>query len=150
LSSRCKAVRCSMSDASVHVVEIREGLRYRDTNTTDFFDGHGDIIGNSAIPEAHYWYRLYQEAAMARSIVPAAKPTWLEIVQCGCCAKKTRDLQKCAICKSVGYCGKKCQTTHWKMGHKRDCKALDKWKAAMKDIETQTDANFATSLSMEM
>jgi MYND finger len=139
-----------MSDASVHVVEIREGLRYRDTNTTDFFDGHGDIIGNSAIPEAHYWYRLYQEAAMARSIVPAAKPTWLEIVQCGCCAKKTRDLQKCAICKSVGYCGKKCQTTHWKMGHKRDCKALDKWKAAMKDIETQTDANFATSLSMEM
>jgi hypothetical protein len=35
-------------------------------------------------------------------------------------------------------------------GTQRYCKALDKWKAAMKDIETQTDANFATSLSMKM
>jgi MYND finger len=114
------------------------------------FDGHGDIVGHSAIPETHYWYSLYQEAAVAQSIVPAPKPTWLEIAQCGCCAKKTCNLRKCSSCKSVGYCGKECQTKHWKMGHKLDCKALDKWKEAMKNFETKSDVNFATSLSIEM
>jgi TPR repeat protein len=114
------------------------------------FDGHGDIVGHSAIPEARYWYSLYQEAALARNIAPAAKPTWLEIVQCGCCANKTRDLQNCASCKSVGYCGKECQIKHWKMGHKADCQALDEWKTAMQNVETKTNVHFTTGLTMEM
>jgi hypothetical protein len=43
-------------------------------------DGQGNSAGDSAIPESHYWYSLYQEVTVKRSIVPAAKPTWLEAV----------------------------------------------------------------------
>ena len=34
-------------------------------------------------------------------------------------AKET--LRACIICKAAYYCGKECQTYHWKAGHKIDC-----------------------------
>lgn len=39
---------------------------------------------------------------------------------CGVTAE-VRKLYKCTGCKTVWYCGKKCQVTHWKNSHKANC-----------------------------
>ena len=46
---------------------------------------------------------------------------------CGNCGVASADIPErrkmkaCGRCHSVWYCGKDCQTEHWKAGHKRDC-----------------------------
>mmetsp|Transcript_38348 Transcript_38348/g.44689 ORF Transcript_38348/g.44689 Transcript_38348/m.44689 type:complete len:511 (+) Transcript_38348:111-1643(+) len=35
--------------------------------------------------------------------------------------RKDVELKACSTCKVYYYCGKKCQTRHWKLGHKIDC-----------------------------
>eukprot|EP00984_Skeletonema_dohrnii_P015885 scaffold6970_cov82-Skeletonema_dohrnii-CCMP3373.AAC.2 len=45
---------------------------------------------------------------------------------CGHCGVASEDipegmLKACGRCHSTWYCGKECQTEHWKAGHKRDC-----------------------------
>ncbi|KAI0359911.1 hypothetical protein OH77DRAFT_877976 [Trametes cingulata] len=41
---------------------------------------------------------------------------------CAFCGKKSPDpLPKCSLCKSVHYCDVKCQSAHYKAGHKREC-----------------------------
>jgi TPR repeat protein len=45
--------------------------------------------------------------------------------QCACCGRprgNVCNIQRCGKCRGIGYCGRACQTKHWKMGHKRDCK----------------------------
>mmetsp|Transcript_17672 Transcript_17672/g.29247 ORF Transcript_17672/g.29247 Transcript_17672/m.29247 type:complete len:96 (-) Transcript_17672:85-372(-) len=42
-----------------------------------------------------------------------------------CTAEYVRGkLSVCAGCHSVKYCARACQVSHWKSGHKRDCKRL--------------------------
>ena len=41
---------------------------------------------------------------------------------CAHCGKVPRQMKRCAVCQTVGYCDKDCQTAHWKNGHKRVCK----------------------------
>mmetsp|Transcript_7987 Transcript_7987/g.13584 ORF Transcript_7987/g.13584 Transcript_7987/m.13584 type:complete len:260 (+) Transcript_7987:1-780(+) len=42
---------------------------------------------------------------------------------CGVASKDTPEgkLKECGRCHSTWYCGKECQTEHWKAGHKSDC-----------------------------
>eukprot|EP00985_Skeletonema_marinoi_P013824 scaffold6904_cov140-Skeletonema_marinoi.AAC.6 len=45
---------------------------------------------------------------------------------CGNCGVASEDipegmLKACGRCNSIWYCGKECQTEHWKAGHKSDC-----------------------------
>jgi hypothetical protein len=40
-------------------------------------------------------------------------------------------LGRCASCRRVSYCSKACQQAHWKLGHKKQCRA---WKAARKQV----------------
>jgi hypothetical protein len=45
---------------------------------------------------------------------------------CGNCGVDAKDipegkLKACERCRSAWYCGKECQTKHWKAGHKTDC-----------------------------
>ena len=49
-----------------------------------------------------------------------------ELVRCGSCNKSSEEheLKACARCKKVKYCGKDCQTKHWKT-HKHSCKAAN-------------------------
>lgn len=44
----------------------------------------------------------------------------------GCGKKETSEFEfdNCSRCKSVCYCSVKCQTLHWKSGHKAECKKL--------------------------
>ena len=37
-------------------------------------------------------------------------------------------LKKCARCKTSSYCGQACQLSHWKTGHKAECKPAAKTK----------------------
>lgn len=49
------------------------------------------------------------------------------ILACGFCKKPESDISghkkflKCAKCLVVSYCSAKCQTAHWKAGHKKEC-----------------------------
>ena len=47
-----------------------------------------------------------------------------ELQTCPACGKKETkpwEFKRCGGCKSVYYCGKKCQVRHWKAGHKQKC-----------------------------
>ena len=41
---------------------------------------------------------------------------------CGTLEKQPGDFKRCGACKSVFYCGRKCQAQDWKAGHKKKCK----------------------------
>ena len=45
-------------------------------------------------------------------------------------------LSRCTRCLSVRYCGKACQTKHWKSGHKKDCKRLAREYEEQRKIQT--------------
>jgi SET and MYND domain-containing protein len=47
-------------------------------------------------------------------------------------------VKECVGCKQAKYCGKGCQTSHWKAGHKTECKAFQ--KAANDDPDSVTKA----------
>ena len=44
---------------------------------------------------------------------------------CGFCGAEKENLSKCSRCKSVFYCSKECQKSHWK-AHKANCKLAPK------------------------
>ena len=63
---------------------------------------------------------------------------------CANCSKTTRDkdasgkyleLKKCKRCKTVVYCCRECQVTHWKAVHKVECKMFVKARA--RELEKQ-------------
>jgi hypothetical protein len=55
----------------------------------------------------------------------AAQASYEQIAEtCAACGKKGKVL-RCARCKSVGYCGKACQTSAWG-DHKKECKRISK------------------------
>lgn len=43
---------------------------------------------------------------------------------CWSCSKPSSKLLRCGRCKEATYCDKKCQTDHWKNGHKCECETL--------------------------
>jgi hypothetical protein len=43
---------------------------------------------------------------------------------CDNCADTACSLKSCSRCKLVKYCGKPCQSQHWKSGHKKRCVAV--------------------------
>lgn len=47
---------------------------------------------------------------------------------CGKLESQPGDFKRCGGCKSVFYCGKKCQAVDWKAGHKQKCQASAKNK----------------------
>lgn len=48
---------------------------------------------------------------------------------CGFCGAEKKNLSKCSRCKSVFYCSKECQKSHWK-AHKPNCKSPPEIPAA--------------------
>ena len=47
---------------------------------------------------------------------------------CGTLETQPGDFKRCGACKSVFYCGRKCQAQDWKTGHKKKCKAVNNSK----------------------
>lgn len=95
-----------------------------------------DMVGFSALPEALFWYDIYS-SVMAREGHTTDRPDCFSFTKCGCCGArgdiKAATIKRCAKCKAVAYCSKKCQVKHWKMGRKIDCATVEKVITAMKD-----------------
>jgi len=53
-------------------------------------------------------------------------PTLPCCAACGTPKTTRRPLNACSQCHTVHYCNRDCQMTHWKAGHKRACKRLQK------------------------
>jgi TPR repeat protein len=49
-------------------------------------------------------------------------------IPCGHCNKLSTHHSACSGCQAVYFCNKSCQHAHWKMGHKRVCKIIQKMK----------------------
>ena len=90
------------------------------------YDGF-PIPGHNSIPKTLYWLR--KAAAL-----PDAKDFYIKECKrlesyvnsrCANCKKNQDELHEtlkaCSLCKAAYYCGKECQTEHWKLGHKVDC-----------------------------
>jgi TPR repeat protein len=85
------------------------------------YQGSQEVVGHSPIPETLYWVRKSIAAGLME-----AKPLLEKLekdmrARCANCKKVTLELQNCARCKAVMYCGAPCQKLHWKAGHKMDC-----------------------------
>ena len=53
-------------------------------------------------------------------------PTLTCCATCGTPKTTRRPLNACSQCHTTNYCNRDCQMTHWKTGHKRACKRLQK------------------------
>jgi TPR repeat protein len=53
-------------------------------------------------------------------------PTLPCCAACGTPKTTRRPLNICSGCRTVHYCNRECQMTHWREGHKRECKRLQK------------------------
>jgi len=53
-------------------------------------------------------------------------PTLPCCATCGTPKTTKRPLNACSQCHTTHYCNRDCQMTHWKEGHKRECKRLQK------------------------
>ena len=47
------------------------------------------------------------------------------LTQCASCETAGEDFEQCARCKSVRYCSEACQRSHWRRGHRLECKPFD-------------------------
>lgn len=68
--------------------------------------------------------------------------TKFNIRTCGSCSKGDCT-QRCASCKSIYYCSKTCQNSHWKNGHKALCKVIQENKeftAQLNEFKTFLDS----------
>ena len=53
-------------------------------------------------------------------------PTLPCCANCGTNKTTRRPLNACSQCHTTHYCNRECQMNHWRAGHKRDCKRLQK------------------------
>jgi uncharacterized protein len=98
-------------------------------------DGQFDLVGYSAIPKARFWYGFVADHAK-RLGQEFVQLEYLQVAKCGCCGKRdgrSVQIKRCAKCKAVGYCGRDCQSKHWKLGHKRDCKGVEELRKRLKE-----------------
>jgi len=63
--------------------------------------------------------RKQVEAALHRPGLDAPFPS--KCAHCGRGAEHAVKLKLCPRCKGPFYCGKECQSEHWKKGHKERC-----------------------------
>ena len=99
---------------SVYLTEGRKGSS--PTGQEFSIDSVAEFVGNL----------LRQEMAPFSGLdrtTPFCPRQWdpsLKEPECAFCHSKAKDLKRCFGCKKVFYCGKQCQTQHWKE-HRPDC-----------------------------
>lgn len=48
-------------------------------------------------------------------------PDQLNLHQCAACKAYSASLKRCSSCRNVRYCGRECQRSHWRSGHRYEC-----------------------------
>ena len=66
----------------------------------------------------------WSNRTMAEVVIAHIRPGNLAQGECHSCGEVTDKPLRCAACKMVFYCSKKCQVSAWKQGHKKECKNL--------------------------
>lgn len=83
--------------------------------------GSTKITGKCPIPRSVRWARLAAAKGDSQCAVMASRFEGMFSTECANCGKPQRELLRCTKCRIMRYCDKKCQVTHWKAGHKKDC-----------------------------
>jgi hypothetical protein len=83
--------------------------------------GTVDMVEHPPIPEIMYWARKSVAAGNMDAKLILDKMEKVIGSKCANCRKVGVELQHCARCKGVMYCGIHCQKLHWKAGHKMHC-----------------------------
>ena len=100
--------------------ELQEQQYGQDDNGMPDFN----IPGYSSLPKAMALYRVSSKTDEFSKGVLKQLETIMKKA-CGNCGVDANDihgkLKACGRCNCVWYCGKECQTEHWKAGHKIDC-----------------------------
>jgi hypothetical protein len=119
-NSECNAPSCNPG-VTLRPCSVCKTAEYccKECQTEDWKE-HKKVCRPSVVPTCA------EEAAPADVKVCAKKSTTSEVEACANCAATVNDgvqLFPCAGCKLVRYCGKACQTQHWKgqSGHKKFC-----------------------------
>jgi TPR repeat protein len=102
----------------------------------EIFDGKANFVGHSAIPEATFWFET-AEASMKAHGREFEKIEFRPFSHCEHCVKPCDRIMKCSRCRGAGYCSKECQKVHWKLGHKIDCTAIDKYRKILQERATR-------------
>ena len=90
------------------------------------YNGNISIPGHSCIPMTLFWMRkavrLNPDPRAIQLVASLEKDANQSCANCEQAAECfSEKLKHCARCKAAWYCGRDCQTKHWKDGHKIDC-----------------------------
>lgn len=64
------------------------------------------------------WTKLPTEVFMT---LVTGHPDQLNLYRCETCRAHSASLRRCSSCRNVRYCGRDCQRTHWRSGHREEC-----------------------------
>ena len=81
--------------------------------------------------------KIYEKVAQG----PKTKSGRSELYTCAFCGvSKTEKLMICSRCKSISYCSKECQKSHWK-AHKKECVSKDEQPKVLRLTWDQVEAH---------
>ena len=91
---------------------------------------NGEGAQKSLVKSIHWFRRNIRDSKSIKDITETREKIENILAEaakkCGSCgvSDKEKKLTTCAQCKSIFYCGRDCQTKHWKEGHKEDCRSF--------------------------
>ncbi|XP_022734161.1 F-box protein At1g67340-like [Durio zibethinus] len=86
-----------------------------------------DFGCNVPAPEAHPASRFLAEWFGARGGIPGPGLRLCSHVGCGRPETRKHEFRRCSVCGAVNYCSRACQALDWKLRHKAECAAVERW-----------------------
>ncbi|KAK9934374.1 hypothetical protein M0R45_021521 [Rubus argutus] len=87
-----------------------------------------DFGCNVPAPEVHPANRFLGEWFAARAdALPGAGLRLCSHVGCGRPETRRHEFRRCSVCGAVNYCSRACQALDWKLRHKAECAAVERW-----------------------
>ncbi|CAL8993698.1 unnamed protein product [Prunus brigantina] len=86
-----------------------------------------DFGCNVPAPEVHPANRFLGEWFAARDGSPGPGLRLCSHVGCGRPETRRHEFRRCSVCGAVNYCSRACQALDWKLRHKAECAAVERW-----------------------
>ncbi|ONI29996.1 hypothetical protein PRUPE_1G225800 [Prunus persica] len=86
-----------------------------------------DFGCNVPAPEMHPANRFLGEWFAAREGSPGPGLRLCSHVGCGRPETRRHEFRRCSVCGAVNYCSRACQALDWKLRHKAECAAVERW-----------------------